>query len=160
MPEQRTREYLERVFELDLAGHPLLSNNSKWINFLNVKNAHWSRGNVMLLGDSLHTAHFSIGSGTKLALEDSIALHQCFVEKGEVSAALSEFEKVRKPIIEEYQAAAEESCVWFENARQYMHLTPVELAYSLMTRSGRVDDESLRRRDAEFMAQYEASRGK
>jgi len=158
MSEQRTREYLERVFDFDLDGHPLLSNNSKWINFLNVRNAHWSKGNVVLLGDSLHTAHFSIGSGTKLALEDSIALHQCFVQKGEVSAALSEFEKVRKPVIEEYQAAAEESCVWFENAREYMHLTPIELAYSLMTRSGRVDDESLRRRDPLFMERYDGRR--
>ena len=152
LAEAETRSYLEKVFAQDLNGHPLLSNNSKWINFLNVKNANWSYGNIVMLGDALHTAHFSIGSGTKLALEDAIALKQCFDRTSDVGDALAEFEKVRKPVIEEYQAAALESCVWFENARQYMHLSPIELAYEIMTRSGRVDDESLRRRDPEFMA--------
>lgn len=155
MPEVETRVYLEQVFANDLAAHPLLSNNSKWINFLNVKNAHWSHGNMVLLGDALHTAHFSIGSGTKLALEDAIALHQCFAQTSDVRTALEEFEEVRKPVIEEYQAAALESCVWFENARQYMHLSPLELAYVIMTRSGRVDHESLKRRDPTFIAAYE-----
>lgn len=155
MNEDQTRSLLEAIFANDLSGQPLLSNNSKWINFLNVKNAHWSQGNVVLLGDALHTAHFSIGSGTKLALEDAIALKECFDQSAEVRTALAEFERVRKPVIEEYQAAALESCVWFENARQYMELTPVELAYSLMTRSGRVHEESLRRRDPEFVAAYE-----
>ena len=155
MDDADTRAYLEAVFAGDLNGQPLLSNNSKWINFLNVKNAHWSYGNVVLLGDALHTAHFSIGSGTKLALEDSIALRQCFDHTNDVRTALSEFERVRKPVIEEYQAAALESCVWFENARQYMHLSPLELAYEIMTRSGRVDEESLRRRDPSFVAAYE-----
>ncbi|MCU1268656.1 MAG: Anthraniloyl-CoA monooxygenase [Acidobacteria bacterium] len=158
MSEAETRDLLEEVFANDLKGQPLLSNNSKWINFLNVKNAHWSHGNVILLGDALHTAHFSIGSGTKLALEDAIALKQCFDYRTDVRAALAEFERFRKPVIEEYQAAALESCVWFENARQFMHLNPLELAYAIMTRSGRVDDESLRRRDPLFMAAYEASR--
>ncbi|MDQ2856500.1 MAG: FAD-dependent monooxygenase, partial [Acidobacteriota bacterium] len=157
MSEAETRDYLEQVFANDLNGQPLLSNNSKWINFLNVKNAHWSRGNVVLLGDALHTAHFSIGSGTKLALEDAIALKQSFDLNSDVPTALAEFERQRKPVIEEYQAAALESCVWFENARQFMHLSPLELAYVIMTRSGRVHAESLRRRDPEFMAAYEAT---
>lgn len=159
MTEAATRGYLEQVFGNDLNGQPLLSNNSKWLNFLNVKNAHWSHGNIVLLGDALHTAHFSIGSGTKLALEDAIALKQSFDRNADVDTALTEFERVRKPVIEEYQAAALESCVWFENARQYMHLTPLELAYTIMTRSGRVHDESLRRRDPEFMAAYEQGGG-
>ena len=110
---------------------------------------------MVLLGDALHTAHFSIGSGTKLALEDAIALRRCFDWQQDVRAALAEFERVRKPVIEEYQAAALESCVWFENARQYMHLSPLELAYVIMTRSGRVDEEKLRLRDPDFMAAYE-----
>jgi anthraniloyl-CoA monooxygenase len=155
MNEDQTRSLLERVFANDLNGQPLLSNNSKWLNFLNVKNTNWSHGNVVLLGDALHTAHFSIGSGTKLALEDAIALKQCFNPSADVRTALAEFESVRKPIIEEYQAAALESCVWFENARQYMHLSPLELAYAIMTRSGRVHEESLRRRDPEFIAAYQ-----
>ena len=155
MNEVETRGFLEQVFAADLDGRPLLSNNSKWINFLNVKNAHWSHRNVVLLGDALHTAHFSIGSGTKLALEDAIALKQCCDRRADVRAALAEFERVRKPVIEEYQAAALESCVWFENARQYMHLAPLELAYVIMTRSGRVDHESLKKRDPAFIAAYE-----
>lgn len=156
MSEAESRAYLESVFARDLGGQPLLSNNSKWINFLNVKNANWSYKNIVMLGDALHTAHFSIGSGTKLALEDSIALKQCFDRTADVTTALREFEKVRKPVIEEYQAAALESCVWFENARQYMQLSPIELAYLIMTRSGRVDDESLRKRDPAFMAAVES----
>jgi len=158
MPDDVTRSYVEDVFRDDLGGHPLLSNNSKWINFLLVKNAHWSDANVVLLGDALHTAHFSIGSGTKLAMEDAIALKTCFDQTSDVQSGLRQFERIRKPVIEEYQAAAYDSMVWFENARDDMHLSPIELAYVLMTRSGRVDDEALRRRDARFMARYEESR--
>lgn len=155
MSDEETRKFLASIFANDLNGHPLLSNNSKWLNFINVSNAHWSHGNMVLLGDALHTAHFSIGSGTKLALEDAIALKECFDRSADVSTALAEFEKVRKPIIEEYQAAARESCEWFENARRYMHLSPLELAYALMTRSGRVAPEKLRASDPEFIAAYE-----
>jgi anthraniloyl-CoA monooxygenase len=157
LDDSQTRAYLEEVFATDLEGQPLLSNNSKWINFLLVKNARWSFENVILLGDALHTAHFSIGSGTKLALEDAIALHECFESTNDVPAAILDFESKRKTVIEEYQAAAHESMRWFENAGQYMHLTPIELAYALMTRSGRVDYEDLRRRDPQFIASYEAA---
>jgi anthraniloyl-CoA monooxygenase len=153
--DDETRRYLEKVFAVDLAGEPLLSNNSKWINFLLVKNANWFFENVVLLGDALHTAHFSIGSGTKLALEDAIALFDCLKMQPSVRSALQEFEATRTPVIEEYQAAAQDSMRWFENARDYMHLSPIELAYSLMTRSGRVDREDLSRRDPEFIAAYE-----
>lgn len=155
MSDEDTRAYLGEVFAQDLDGHPLLSNNSKWINFVLVKHANWHYENVVLLGDSLHTAHFSIGSGTKLAIEDAIALKQSFEGASDVSAALRQFEKVRKPVIEDYQAAAYESMLWFENAPKYMHLSPIELAYSLMTRSGRVDDEELRKRDPGFVSRYE-----
>ena len=157
MSDEETRAYLAEVFAPDLNGQSLLSNNSKWINFLLVKNGCWSFENVVLLGDALHTAHFSIGSGTKLAMEDAIALKESFAEGSDVVAALKQFEKYRRPVIEEYQAAAYESMVWFEKARDYMHLAPIELAYVLMTRSGKVDLESLRRRDPEFVAKYEAS---
>jgi len=159
MSDDKTRGYLEGVFEQDLDSQPLLSNNSKWINFLLVKNEKWFFENVVLLGDALHTAHFSIGSGTKLALEDAVALHQCFETTENVAEALSKFESIRKPVIEEYQAAAFESMRWFETAREYMNLSPVELAYALMTRSGRVDYEDLKRRDPDFIARYEAARG-
>jgi len=155
--EADTRTYLEQVFSPDLEGQPLLSNNSKWINFLLVKNTRWWFDNVALLGDALHTAHFSIGSGTKLALEDAIAFHHSFESSADVPAALAHFEATRKPVIEEYQEAAMESMHWFENARRYMHLSPVELAYALMTRSGRVDYDDLRKRDPEFIESYEAA---
>jgi anthraniloyl-CoA monooxygenase len=155
MPDADARAYLGEVFRDDLGGHPLLSNNSRWINFVNVRNGRWSHENVVLLGDALHTAHFSIGSGTKLALEDAIALYNCFRKSAEVPSALGEFERVRKPIIEEYQEAAHESLVWFEHARDYMHLAPLPFAYSLMTRSKRIDYDNLKRRDPHFIAAYE-----
>lgn len=159
MNEAQTRQYLETVFAQDLGGEPLLSNNSKWINFLLVKNERWFFENVVLIGDALHTAHFSIGSGTKLALEDSIALFECFAQTEIVRAALERFEAIRKPVIEAYQAAAYDSMRWFENARDYMNLSPLKLAFSLMTRSGRVDYEDLKRRDPEFIAAHEAAAG-
>jgi len=157
MSDRATKTYLESIFAADLDGHELLSNNSKWINFVIVKNKHWSYKNVVLLGDGLHTAHFSIGSGTKLALEDSIALFKCFQGKVGVSEALHEFERIRKPIIEEYQDAAFESLVWFENAREYMSLNPYPFAYKLMTRSKKIDYENLKKRDPQFIAAYEAA---
>jgi len=154
MDDQHTRAYVAEIFGRDLEGQPLLSNNSKWINFLLVKNANWHFENVVLLGDALHTAHFSIGSGTKLAMEDAIALKSAFDRTVNVADALQEFERDRKPIIEDYQAAAYESMVWFENARAYMQLSPIELAYAVMKRSGRVDDEELLKRDPEFVEEY------
>lgn len=159
MNDDETRRYLENVFAPDLNGEPLLSNNSKWINFLLVKNARWFFENVALIGDALHTAHFSIGSGTKLALEDAIALFECFQGTATIESALQTFEATRKPIIEEYQAAAFESMRWFENARSYMRLGPIELAFALMTRSGKVSYEDLKRRDPDFISRYEKAVG-
>ena len=153
--DEDARAYLGEVFSKDLGEHRLLSNNSKWINFVLVKNKRWSFENVALIGDALHTAHFSIGSGTKLAMEDAIALAECFQEARDVREALAEFAAKRRPVIEDYQAAAFESMIWFENARRYMHLTPLELALKLMMRSGRVSYEDLKRRDPEFIKQYE-----
>ena len=155
--DEETRRYLGEVFARDLGGHELMSNNSRWINFLLVKNGRWSRRNVVLVGDALHTAHFSIGSGTKLAMEDSIALFQLFATGRDVSTALAEFERTRRPVVEEYQQAAHESRLWFEHAKDYTHLEPTQFAFSLMTRSRRVTYESLKRRDPAFVAAYEAS---
>jgi anthraniloyl-CoA monooxygenase len=155
MPDAEARAYLARVFGRDLEGEELLSNNSRWINFLLVRNGRWSFRNVVLLGDALHTAHFSIGSGTKLALEDSIALFRHINAGADVPSALAEFERERKPVIEEYQQAADESRVWFERAREHFGLDPLPFAFSLMTRSRRVGYESLRRRDPDFIAAYE-----
>jgi anthraniloyl-CoA monooxygenase len=156
MGDDETRTYLEQVFEKDLDALPLLSNNSKWVNFLLVKNQKWFFENTVMLGDALHTAHFSIGSGTKLAMEDAIALAECCASTETVGNALRKFESTRKPVIDAYQSAAYDSMRWFENARQFMKMSPIELAYALMTRSGRVSYEDLKRWDPEFIARYEA----
>ena len=158
MSDDATRQYLAEVFADDLGGHPLLSNSSKWINFLLVKNGRWHHENVVLLGDALHTAHFSIGSGTKLALEDSIALATSFATASSIPEALEAFEVARRPKIDEYQEAAHESMVWFENAKDYTHLEPMPFAFALMTRSKKIDYENLKRRDPAFIADYERRR--
>jgi len=157
MSDEETRHFIRSVFASDLKGYPLLSNNSKWIQFLLVRNDRWVFENVVLLGDALHTAHFSIGSGTKLALEDAISLAGCFQTSSNHSDALAQFEATRRPVIEEYQVAAHDSMVWFENAKRYMRLSVEELAFSLMTRSGRVSYDDLKRRDPKFIARYESN---
>jgi anthraniloyl-CoA monooxygenase len=154
--DQETCQYLAEVFKNDLGGHPLLANNFvRWLNFPLVKNEHWYRQNIVLLGDALHTAHFSIGSGTKLALEDSISLADCFRKSSDVKEALSEFEKVRKPVIDAYQEAAYSSLLLFENAQDEMHHDPLPFAYRMMTRSKRIDYDKLKRRDPSFIAAYD-----
>jgi len=154
--EEETCSYLERVFREDLRGQPLLTNNFvRWLRFALVTNRRWSHGNVILLGDALRTAHFSIGSGTKLALEDAIALAGSFKRHEEVDAALRDFEATRRPQVEKVQAAAHQSLVWFEQMKKYSFLDPLPFAFALMTRSGRIDLEKLRRRDPEFVAACE-----
>jgi anthraniloyl-CoA monooxygenase len=156
LSELQSCAYLERVFAEDLQGHALLTNNFvRWLNFPLIRNRYWSRGNVVLLGDALHTAHFSIGSGTKLALEDSIALTKCFADGGAVSDALARFEQVRRPPVEEYQNAAHASLLWFENIEEKVKLDPIPLAYEIMTRSGRIDLAEVRKRDPQFAALYD-----
>jgi anthraniloyl-CoA monooxygenase len=159
MSEERALAYLADVFRDDLGGEPLLTNNFvRWLSFVIVKNERWHHENVALLGDALHTAHFSIGSGTKAALEDAIALARCFEGTAGLSAALRRFEETRKPVVDELQRAAHSSLTWFENAQERMGLTPLDLAYELMTRSRRIDIEKLRRRDPTFVAAYERTR--
>jgi len=154
--DPETCEYLAEVFKEDLGGRPLLANNFvRWLNFPLVKNRRWHHKNVVLLGDALHTAHFSIGSGTKLALEDSIALAKSFKGSHDVEDALAEFQKTRKPIVDEYQEAAYSSLLLFENAQELMQLQPIELAYKLMTRSKKIDHDNLKQRDPEFIAAYD-----
>jgi anthraniloyl-CoA monooxygenase len=159
MSADETRAYLGEVFATDLHGYPLLSNNSKWIQFLLVKNENWFFENLVLLGDALHTAHFSIGSGTKLAMEDAIALAESFQQTSSVHKALARFAETRRPVIEEYQSAAFESMLWFEQVRNYMHLSPMDLAFSVMMRSGRVTYDDLKKRAPEFIQAYEAATG-
>jgi anthraniloyl-CoA monooxygenase len=160
-PDEATCRYLEEVFAADLAGNALMSNNFvRWLNFPLVRNKHWYHENVALLGDALHTAHFSIGSGTKLALEDSIAMARCFGPGRGPGDGLAEFEATRKPIVDAYQDAAYSSLLLFENAEKEMEAEPIELAYKLMTRSKKIDDEKLRLRDPAFVAAYERWRAR
>jgi anthraniloyl-CoA monooxygenase len=161
MSDEATCQYLAEVFKKDLDGHRLLSNNFvRWLNFPLVKNNRWHHENVVLLGDALHTAHFSIGSGTKLALEDSIALAKCFEANPKVSTALEEFQRVRKPIVDAYQEAAYSSLLMFENAQEDMHMDAIPFAYKMMTRSKKIDYEKLKRRDPQFIAAYDDWREK
>ena len=142
----------------DLEGQPLLTNKFvKWISFSLIKNRRWQHGNVVLLGDALHTAHFSIGSRTKLALEDAIALGQAFKAEGKSASALPAFERARKPVVDRLQNAAQSSLIWFEHMADYMHLPPLPFAYEAMTRSGRIDREKLHKRDPAFIAAYDRS---
>src|SRR5262249_19163568 len=131
------------------------NNFVRWLNFMLVKNANWFHDRVVLVGDALHTAHFSIGSGTKLALEDSIALARAFAGSTRIETALAAFQRERKPVVDSLQEAAYESLLWVEHMANDMALEPIAFAYRLMTRSGRIDHEKLRRRDPAFVAAYE-----
>ncbi len=159
MSEEETCKYLAQVFEEDLAGHALLTNNFlRWQNFILLKNKHWHHHNIVLLGDAAHTVHFSIGSGTKLALEDSAILAKCFETHHKVSGALAEFERVRKPRIDQFQDAAVRSLTWLENVENYIDMEAVPFAYALVTRSNRVGYNRLKRQAPEFMERYGAWR--
>jgi 2-polyprenyl-6-methoxyphenol hydroxylase-like FAD-dependent oxidoreductase len=147
-----------QVFAATLAGHPLVSNRSIWRNFPVVRNERWSVGNVVLLGDALHTAHFSIGSGTRLAMEDAIALARALREHpGDVRDALAAFEAARRPVVEKLVAAADASGDWYERFPEHMRLAPWEFALSYIQRSGRIDRERLRKLSPRFVAGYEAA---
>lgn len=151
-----TCQYLQEVFADDLEGQPILTNNFvRWLSFLLVRNRRWHQGAAVLLGDALHTAHFSIGSGTKLALGDAIELARAVGAERDIPQALAAFEAQRKPVIEAYQDAAHESLIWFEQMERYKNLDPLPFAYGLMTRSKKIDHEKLRQRDPAFVEAYE-----
>jgi anthraniloyl-CoA monooxygenase len=145
--EDATVAILESIFADELAGHRLIKNRSIWRNFPTVRCGRWHGGNVVLMGDAAHTAHFSIGSGTKLAMEDAIALADELLGGHEVEAALARYEARRRPEVEALQAAAQASLEWFEGTERYLAMAPVQFTYSLMTRSLRVSHASVARRD-------------
>jgi 2-polyprenyl-6-methoxyphenol hydroxylase-like FAD-dependent oxidoreductase len=157
MNPEDTIRYCERVFAHDLDGHPIISNNSYWRQFPAIWNERWSFENVVLLGDALRTAHFSIGSGTRLAMEDSVALFKAFKEQGaDVKSALARFAALRLPPMNKIWDAANVSLRWYERMDQNMKaMTPIEFAYSYMTRTGRVDHAEVRRRDPGLAQAYE-----
>src|SRR5271165_5586799 len=132
--------------------HSLVANNSRWTAFTTVRCQTWRHGNVVLLGDAAHTAHFSIGSGTKLAMEDALALAACLHEQDGVSDALAAYEAERRPVVSSTQRAAQASLEWFENIGQYADQDPHQFAFNIVTRSRRVTYDNLRLRDPEFVA--------
>ena len=148
--EAQSIAYCQQLLEDNLGGARLLSNNSKWISFPTLKTQHWHYKNIVLLGDAIHTAHFSIGSGTKLAMEDAIALSSALEQHSDLETALNEYELERKPVVEIFQRAARESQSYFETLKRHMTLDPVPFTFNLLTRSGRITYDDLRLRDQRF----------
>ena len=157
---EESQAVCQQVFSETLCGHPLVSNKSVWRNFPWIWNERWSHNNLVLIGDALHSAHFSIGSGTRLAIEDAIALTRALEADADVSAALARYEAERKPIVKKLVTAARTSADWYEHFPVHMKLDLMDFAYSYITRSGRIDDARLRAMSPMFMARYEASRRK
>ena len=153
MDEAASARYLEGVFADELQGHPLITNRSLWRNFPMIRCDRWVKDNIVLLGDAKATAHFSIGSGTKLAMEDSIGLHQAFHAKGlNVGAALAHYEAARREDVEKTQHAADVSLVWFEDVKRFWHYPPLRFAFGLMTRSKAITYDNLALREPRMAA--------
>ena len=151
--ERATLAFCEALFREELQGHRLLTNRSLWRNFGTVRNGRWHHQNVVLLGDAAHTVHFSVGSGTKLAMEDAVALARALARAptGDIPVALTAYEAERRPAVESLQRAAQVSLQWFEDTERYMDLVPVQFAFNLLTRSLRITHDNLQVRDPKFV---------
>ncbi|WP_226358003.1 bifunctional salicylyl-CoA 5-hydroxylase/oxidoreductase [Pseudonocardia sp. ICBG601] len=154
--DERSLRFCEEVFADLLDGHGLIGNNSGWLSFAVMRNGSWRAGNVALVGDAAHTAHFSIGSGTKLALEDAIGLAGAIDREPTVEAALKAYQEDRKPVVESLQRSAQTSLEWFEGVRRYRHLDPQQFVFQLLTRSQRVTYDNLKLRDAGYVGRVDA----
>jgi 2-polyprenyl-6-methoxyphenol hydroxylase-like FAD-dependent oxidoreductase len=157
MDEAAARILCEQVFAEELDGRPLIGNRSVWRQFPYVRNKRCSHGRHVLIGDALHTAHFSIGSGTRLALEDALALASALSRQKDIPTALAAFEAARRPIVEKLVAAANASGAWYENFAEHMRLDPLKFAMSYVMRSERIGRERLRTLSPRFLAAYEAA---
>ena len=163
--EQETAAFLEHLFAEELDGHPLSVNRSVWRQFPTIRTEPWWTGNVVLLGDAAHTAHFSVGSGTRMAMEDAVALRDALVEHvspasaspapDAIASALRAYELRRRPPVESLQRAAQASLHWFEDTERYMSLDPLQFTFTLLTRSLRITHEDLRVRDPRFLARVD-----
>lgn len=149
--DEKSIALIAELFAEELDGHSLQANNSRWITFTTVRNRTWRHGNIVLIGDAAHTAHFSIGSGTKLAMEDALALAACLHENDSVAGGLAAYEAERKPVVESVQRAAQASLEWFESIAQYTDQHPDQFAFNLLTRSRRITYDNLRLRDDGFV---------
>jgi anthraniloyl-CoA monooxygenase len=149
--EEDTVAFCERMFGEELEGHRLIRNRSIWRSFPTVRTAHWYHENVVLIGDAAHTAHFSVGSGTRIAMLDAIALRDALLEQGgDVGAALPAYEAARRPQVESLQRAAQASLEWFEGTERFMRTEPIQFAFNLLTRSLRITHDNLMVRDPDF----------
>ena len=151
-PEEETLAFCEALFAEELEGHRLIANRSIWRSFPTVRNARWHHENVVLIGDAAHTVHFSVGSGTKMAMEDAIALARALESGERIPAALARFQEERQPIVESLQRAAQASLQWFEGTERYMATEPIQFAFNLLTRSLRITHEDMKVRDPAFTA--------
>lgn len=155
LDESGSVERCGKIFADVLGGRPLTSNKSAWTRFRTVVNSRWSHGNLVLLGDAAHTAHFSIGSGTKLAVEDALALAACLEEQPSLDRALAAYEEERRPVVASTQRAARASLEWFEDIDRHLGQPSRQFAFNLLTRSRRVTHDNLRLRDPHFVAAVE-----
>ncbi|WP_375459802.1 bifunctional salicylyl-CoA 5-hydroxylase/oxidoreductase [uncultured Enterovirga sp.] len=151
MGEADSARLMERIFANFLEGHPILTNRSVWRSFPMIRNKRWVRDNIVLVGDAKATAHFSIGSGTKLAMEDAIALHEALAREPSVAAALQRYETGRREEVEKIQHAADVSLVWFEHVDRFWHFDPVQFAFGVMTRAKAITYDNLRLRAPDFV---------
>ena len=153
MDETASAHFLEGVFAEELAGHKLITNRSLWRNFPTIRCEKWTAENIVLIGDAKATAHFSIGSGTKLAMEDAIALYEAFRFTGgrDVKTALARFESARREEVEKTQHSADVSLVWFEHVKRFWDMDPTRFAFGLMTRSKAITYDNLALRAPEFV---------
>jgi len=149
--DEATMAFCERIFAGHLDGHALIGNNSGWLSFTVIRNRSWSADNVALVGDAAHTAHFSIGSGTKLALEDAISLAVAVDREPSIEAALKAYEDDRQPVVASLQRSAQTSLEWFEGAARYRDLPPEQFVFQLLTRSQRVTYDNLKLRDSSYV---------
>lgn len=168
MTEAESIAFGEKLFAEDLAGHRLLSNriehgasagksiSTRWLDFQRVSNTSWHQDNVVLLGDAAHTAHFTIGSGTKLAMEDAIALANALVLHEDLGAALVAYELERMPVVERFQQAADDSAAYFGRVGNHTDLEPPQFAFNLLTRSGRISHANLTMRDPGFIRRLDS----
>jgi 2-polyprenyl-6-methoxyphenol hydroxylase-like FAD-dependent oxidoreductase len=155
---EQSKAICEQVFAATLDGHGLVSNKSVWRNFPWIWNERWWFRNMVLIGDALHSAHFSIGSGTRLAIEDAIALTRALEAERDLAAGLARYQSERQPVVKKLVAAARTSAEWYANFAGHMKLDLLDFAHSYITRSGRIDDARLRAMSPAFMARFEASR--
>ena len=154
--EEESLAFCQKLFAPELDGHRLLSNRSLWMSFVTLRCETWYHGHVVLLGDAAHTAHFTIGSGTKLAMEDAIAMAEALQRTGDdVEKAVTEYEMERQPMVERFQQAASESARYFEGVSRYSGFEPVQFAFNLLTRSGRITHLELERRDPQLVARVD-----